>query len=166
MSSLARFLRHLFADNRAVKRAFPESSMKVIEAGIAANERRHDGELQFAVEEGLPLRELVAGMTAHERALELFAELCVWDTEQNCGVLIYLLLADHQVEIVADRGIHLKVGTAAWESICGAMQREFAAGRFEHGVMVGIQAVSDLLATHFPPRDHNVDELSNRPIIV
>ncbi len=166
MSSLTRFVRHLFAEGRGVKRAFPERSMKAIEEIIVAQERRHDGEIQFAVEEGLPLRDLLTGMTAHERALALFGELCVWDTEQNCGVLIYLLLADHRVEIVADRGIHHKVGAAAWEAICGAMQREFAAGKFEHGVLLGVQAISDLLATHFPPHGHNVDELSNRPFVI
>lgn len=161
-----RLLRHLFADERSVKRVFPEAVMQNIEASIAAHERRHEGELLFVVEDSLPLRELLGGLTARERALELFSELCVWDTEHNAGVLIYLLLADHRVEIVADRGIHRKVGTAAWEAICGAMQRDFAAGRFEQGVLTGIQAVSDLLATHFPPQGYNVDELSNRPIVL
>jgi len=166
MTSLKRLLRHLFAGDRAVKRAFPEACMRTIEAHIAAQERRHDGELLFVVENSLPLRELLAGLTAHERALELFSELCVWDTEQNAGVLIYLLLADRRVEIVADRGIHRKVGTVAWETICGAMQREFAAGRFEQGVLTGVQAISDLLAQHYPPQATNVDELANRPIVL
>jgi uncharacterized membrane protein len=81
-------------------------------------------------------------------------------------VLIYLLLADRRVEIVADRGIDRKVGATAWEAICGAMQREFAAGRFEHGVILGVQAVSDLLAAHYPPRGENPDELPNRPVVI
>ncbi|MFO7188606.1 MAG: TPM domain-containing protein [Pseudomonadota bacterium] len=166
MAGLVRFLRHLCADGRAVRRAFPERSLRAIEDAIAAEERRHEGELRFVVEEALPLRALLAGMSAHERAIELFSELRVWDTEQNCGVLIYLLLIDHRVEIVADRGIHRKVGQTAWESICGAMQREFAAGRFEHGVILGVRAISDLLATHFPPRGHAVDELANRPVVL
>jgi uncharacterized membrane protein len=105
-------------------------------------------------------------MSARERAIELFGELRVWDTEQNCGVLIYLLLAEHHVEIVADRAIHRKVGETAWEAICGAMQREFAAGQFERGAVVGLSAVSDLLATHYPPRAENPDELPNPPVIV
>lgn len=140
--------------------------MAAIERAIAEQERRHDGEVCFAVEAALPFMDLLGGVTARERAIELFSRFRVWDTEQNCGVLIYLLLADKRVEIVADRGIDMRVGHAAWEAICGAMQREFAAGRFEQGVIVGVSAISDLLATHFPPRDQNPDELPNVPIIV
>ena len=81
-------------------------------------------------------------------------------------MLVYLLLADKRVEIVADRGIHARVGDTAWEAICGTMQREFAAGRFETGVVTGVQAISDLLALHFPPRDENPDELSNAPVVL
>ena len=106
------------------------------------------------------------GISARERAIELFSRLRIWDTEQNAGVLVYLLLADRRVEIVADRGIHSRVGATAWEAICGAMQREFAAGRFEPGVIAGIQAISDLLALHFPPRADNPDELPNRPVVL
>jgi uncharacterized membrane protein len=162
--NLKRFFQHLFRDR--VRDAFPSRSMSAIEHAIAEHERRHDGELRFAVEAALPFMDLARDVSARERAIELFSRLRVWDTAQNCGVLIYLLLADKRVEIVADRGIDARVGHAAWESICGAMQREFAAGQFEHGVVVGVIAVSDLLATHFPPRDPNPDELTNVPIIV
>lgn len=163
---VARMFRHLFTDEWTVRRTFPKQALQAIEASIEAQERRHDGELRFAVEGALPLRHLARGMSARERAVELFGELRVWDTEQNCGVLIYLLLAEKQVEIVADRGIHRKVGETAWEAICGAMQREFTAGRFEHGVIIGVRAISDLLATHYPARAENVDELPNPPVIV
>jgi uncharacterized membrane protein len=162
--NLTRFFQHLLRDR--VRAAFPPRAMSAIELAIAEQERRHDGELRFAVEAALPFSDLVRGISARERAIELFSRLRVWDTEQNCGVLIYLLLADKRVEIVADRGIDARVGHAAWESICGAMQREFAAGRFEDGVIAGVGAISDLLATHFPPRDANPDELPNVPIIV
>jgi hypothetical protein len=161
-----RLFRHLVTDRWSVGTAFPPRTMQAIERAIGEQERRHDGELRFAVEAGLPLVDLLRGTSARERAIELFGRLRMWDTEQNCGVLIYLLLADKRVEIVADRGIHRRVGSAAWESICGAMQREFAARRFEQGVMIGVQAISDLLATHYPPRGENPDELSNRPVIV
>jgi uncharacterized membrane protein len=161
-----RFLRHLLMDTWAVRRAFPLAVMREIERAIVAQERRHDGELRFAVEAALPVIDYLRGVSARERAIEVFGRLRVWDTEQNCGVLIYLLLADKRVEIVADRGIHRKVGTAAWEAICGAMQREFAAGRFEQGAIVGVQAISDLLATHYPPRGDNPDELPNPPVVV
>jgi uncharacterized membrane protein len=163
---VGRFLRHVLSDHWAVRYAFPPQAMKAIEQAIAAQEQRHDGEIRFAVESALPFSDLVRGISARERAIELFSRLRVWDTDQNAGVLVYLLLADKRVEIVADRGIHGRVGEAAWEAICGAMQREFAAGRFEPGVVTGVQAISDLLATHFPPRDENPDELSNRPLIL
>jgi uncharacterized membrane protein len=161
-----RVFRHLLSDHWAVRYAFPPRAMQAIEQAIAAQERRHDGEIRFAVESALPFSDLVRGISARDRAIELFSRLRVWDTEQNAGVLVYLLLADRRVEIVADRGIHSRVGEAAWEAICGAMQREFAAGRFEPGVVTGVQAISDLLATHFAPRDENPDELSNRPLIL
>ena len=102
------------------------------------------------------------GQDARSRAVELFGQLRVWDTEHNSGVLIYLLLADRRVEIVADRGIHDKVGAAAWEAICGEMQRAFAAGRFEQGASFGIAAISDLLATHFPRREGDTQRVAER----
>jgi len=163
---IGRLCRHLVSDHWSVRYAFPPRALKAIEDAIAAQERRHDGELRFAVEAALPFFDLVRGISARDRAIEHFSRLRIWDTEQNAGVLVYLLLADRRVEIVADRGIHSKVGAAAWEAICGAMQREFAAGRFEPGVITGIQAISDLLALHFPPRDDNPDELSNRPVVL
>lgn len=163
---IGRVVRHLFHDYWSVRRAFPPRATAAIEQAIGEQERRHDGELRFAVEASLPFGDLIRGVTARDRAIELFGRLRVWDTEQNAGVLVYLLLADKRVEIVADRGIHRIVGTTAWEAICGAMEREFAAARFEAGALTGLQAISDLLATHFPPRPDNPDELSNRPVIV
>jgi uncharacterized membrane protein len=162
-----RFFKHLFTDEWAVKRAFPPAALRAIEKAIGEEERRHDGELRFAVEASLPVGELLRGLKSRERALAWFGRLRVWDTEQNSGVLIYLLLADHQVEIVADRGIHSKVGTAAWEAICGEMQREFARGQFERGVVIGVRAVSDLLAAHYPARGgENPNELPDRPVVL
>lgn len=166
MASLDRILRHLFHDHWNVRRAFPPHAMKAIEREIAANERRHDGEVMFAVEASLPFRDLWVDESARERAVELFARMHVWDTAQNAGVLIYLLLADRRVEIVADRGINDRVGHQAWESICGNMQRALQEGRFEEGVLIGVRAVSDLLAEHFPPRGDNPNELPNRPQII
>ncbi len=166
MTSIKRLLRHLFFDDWRLRKAFKPQSLKAIEAAIGEQEKRHDGELRFVVESAMPIAELWANCSPRERAVELFGALGVWDTEENAGVLIYLLLADKDVEIVADRGIDRRVGHAAWESICGAMQREFQAGRFEHGVMLGVQAVSDLLATHFPPKTDNVNELHNSPVVL
>jgi uncharacterized membrane protein len=162
-----RWIRHLLLDHLALMRAFPRETLDVIGRAVAEQEQRHRGELRVVIEGGLPLPVLVAGRTARERALEQFTRLRVWDTEDNAGVLIYLLLADRRVEIVADRGIHECVGDTAWETICGAMQQEFAAGRFEAGTLSGLAAVSDLLAQHFPtqPGD-NPNELPDAPAVV
>jgi TLP18.3/Psb32/MOLO-1 phosphatase superfamily protein len=162
-----RWIRHLFFDHLALMRAFPLATLDAIGRAVAEQERRHRGELRVAIEGGLPIQALLSGRTARERALEQFTRLRVWDTEDNAGVLIYLLLADRRVEIVADRGIHARVGDIAWETICGAMQQEFAAGRFEAGILSGLAAVSDLLSQHFPPRPgDNPDELPNAPVVV
>jgi uncharacterized membrane protein len=161
-----RWIRHLLLDHLAAARAFPRPALAAIERAVAEQERRHRGQLRVMIEGGLPLQALLAGRSARERAMEMFARLRVWDTAANAGVLIYLLLADRRVEIVADRGIHECVGATAWETICGAMQREFAAGRFEAGMLSGLASVSDLLAAHFPPdADERQDELPNAPVI-
>jgi len=162
-----RLMRHLFTDHRAVRRAFPPAAMRAIEKAIGEEERRHEGELRFAVEASLPIAALLAGANSRARAIELFGRLRVWDTEHNSGVLIYLLLSDRRVELIADRGIHAKVGAAAWEAICGEMQREFARGHFERGVVIGVRAVSDLLAAHFPPADGDKrNELPDKPVVL
>ncbi len=161
-----RWIKHLFLDVFAVRRAFARSALVAIERSIAAQEARHRGELRFVVEGGLSLPLLFSRRTAHERAIEVFSRLRIWDTEDNAGVLVYLLLADRRVEIVADRGIHAKVGAAAWDAICGAMQRAFAEGRFEAGAMLGIEAISDLLAEHFPPEEANPNELPDTPVVI
>ncbi len=161
-----RFLRHLLSDRWSLRRAFPPAVLRAIRDRIGEQEKRHSGQLRFAVEAALPPVQLWRNQDARSRALELFGQLGVWDTEHNSGVLIYLLLADRRVEIVADRGIHGKVGSAAWETICGEMQRAFAAGRFEPGASSGIAAISDLLAVHFPPRAGNRNELPNEPVVL
>ena len=154
-----RWLRHLFA--------FPRATLDAVARAVAEQEKRHRGELRVVIEGGLPLITLAARRSARARALEHFARLRVWDTDDNAGVLIYLLLADRRVEIVADRGIHARVGATAWETICGAMQQEFAAGRFEAGVLTGLSSVSDLLAQHFPAGTAgNPNELPDAPLIV
>lgn len=165
---IARFLRHLVGEDFALRRAFPRAVRARIAAAIAEQERRHTGELRFVIEGGLPPRQLLRGQSSRERAVELFARLGVWDTAANNGVLIYVLLADRAVEIVADRGIHARVGVQAWEVICGEMQRRFAERRYEEGALVGLQATGELLAAHFPPTagQANPDELPNEPLLL
>jgi uncharacterized membrane protein len=161
-----RLARHLFTDHQSVARAFPPEAMKAIEKAIGEEERRHAGQLRVAVEAALPISDLVHGVGSRARAIGWFGRLRMWDTEHNAGVLIYLLLADRRVELVADRGIHSKVGTAAWEAICGEMQQEFARGQFERGAVIGVRAVSDLLAAHFPPTGEGRNELPDKPVVL
>jgi uncharacterized membrane protein len=110
--------------------------------------------------------ELAMGKTPRQRAIELFARLGVWDTADNNGVLVYLLLADHDVEIVADRGIHGHVGASGWEAICKGMEAAFRQGRFESGVMVGIQQIGEVLQKHFPANVANENELPDAPLVL
>lgn len=162
-----RWLRHLFLDADLMRRAFPPAALAEIERAVARQEKRHRGELRVAIEGGLSLGALLRRQSARERALELFAQLRVWDTEDNAGVLIYMLLADRDVEIVADRGIHARVGQAAWEEIVATMEREFAAGRYLPAVLAGLAAVSELLERHFPAGSgSNPDELPNAPAVL
>ena len=161
-----RLLKHVFTDHQAVGRALPPSAMQAIEKTIGEEERRHGGQLRVAIEAALPLGDLVRGVGSRERAIGWFGRLGVWDTRHDAGVLIYLLLADRRVELVADRGIHSKVGSAAWDAICGEMQMEFARGQFERGVVIGLRAVSDLLAEHFPPSGDRRNELPDKPVVL
>jgi len=162
-----RLARHLLAMPGAVRRAFPPAAMAAIEQAIARSETRHRGEVRFAVEAALDASSLLAGESARERALEVFAQLGVWDTAENNGVLIYLLLADRDVEIVADRGINALAGHAEWEAICRAMEAALRRREFEQSVLGAIEAVTQLLARHFPPRaGAERNELADRPTIL
>lgn len=163
---MSRWIKHLFLDDLVTRRVFPRATLAAIERSIAVQEERHRGELRFVVEGGLPVGPFLAGRSGRERAIEVFSRLRIWDTEDNAGVLIYLLLADRRVEIVADRGIDSRVGDAAWDAICREMQSEFAAGRFEAGAVLGIEAISDLLALHFPPLGENPNELPDAPVVL
>ncbi len=166
MVNFKRWLKHLFMPPRAWRRAFPQTTLDAIEAAIAASETSHSGEIRFVLENSLPGSLVWRGMSGRERAIEMFSNLHVWDTADNSGVLIYLLLADHDIEIVADRGIAARVDAAAWETIAQTMEAAFRQGDFERGALAGIEQVGALLATHFPPSGHNPDELANRPVIL
>lgn len=166
MGIAKRLFRHLCLEDWALRRAFPDAVLDRITAVIGEEERRHSGELRFAVEGGLSPGRVLKRQTAHDRAIELFSALRVWDTDRNNGVLIYVLLADRTVEIVADRGIHAIAGAAAWERICADMQRQFAQGAWEAGAVSGLKSVSGLLATHFPADGANPNELPDRPVVL
>jgi hypothetical protein len=164
--NIQRIVRHLFTTHGQVARAFPRSTLLAIEQAIEAGEATHAGEIRFAVEAALDGLPLFHGQSPRERALEVFALQRVWDTEHNNGLLIYLLLADRAVEIVADRGIHAKVGEQGWREICRRMETAFKTGDYESGATVGIQAAAQHLAAHFPAGGQARNELSNRPVLL
>ena len=166
MVNFKRWFKHLFMPPWAWKRAFPQATLDAIEAAIRGSETSHNGEIRFAIENSLPASAVWRGTCGRERAVEVFSNLRVWDTEHNSGVLVYLLLADHDIEIVADRGIATRVNDADWEAVAQAMEATFRAGEFEHGALNGIERIGALLAAHFPPGMHNPDELANRPVII
>jgi len=164
--NLTRFYRHIFTLPIEAHQHFPKSAMRNIQAAIAQSETEHFGEIRFAVEANLSILELLRKKSAKCRAIEVFSNLRVWDTEQNNGILIYFLLADHDFEILADRGIHKYVGQQAWEAIGKAMEQRFRQGEFETGVLHGIKEISALLKQHYPANDKNNNELSDVPIVL
>jgi uncharacterized membrane protein len=164
--NIKRIGRHLLEHHWRVKRIFPPAVLARIERAIKAGEATHAGQVRFVVEGALDGAPLFRDQPARERALDQFAHLRIWDTAHNNGVLIYLLLADRDVEIVADRGIDAKVGAEGWETICRAMETDFRAGNFERGVINGIEAVSRELAKYFPPDGHPRNELPDKPVVI
>jgi len=163
---IQRFMRHLLFADWQLHRAFTSEDLRAIEQAIQRSEQLHGGEIRFAVEGGLDGMRLLKGQSSRERALEVFSQLRVWDTERNNGVLIYVLLADHAVEIVADRGIHAKAGNASWNAICHGMEMAFSESAFQEGALNGISAVADVMGTHFPSSRARVNELPDTPVLL
>jgi uncharacterized membrane protein len=165
--NFGRLLKHLCFPPWRLPRALPGRSLDAIAKAVRDSERTHTGEIRFAVESALDWRRLRRGVSARERALEVFSLLRVWDTEQNNGVLIYLLLADRDVEIVADRGIARRVGPEEdWERICRGMEAAFRSGDFEAGIIAGVREVGVRLARHFGGADVQGNELPDRPTLL
>ena len=149
-----------------VARAFPRSTLNAIERAIEASEAAHVGEIRFAVEGSLDGAPLFKGQSARERALDVFSQLRVWDTPHNNGLLIYVLLADRAVEIVADRGIHARVGASEWALVCRQMEDAFRRADYEGGVVAGVQAVTRQLALHFPADGSSANELPDAAVVL
>lgn len=163
---LKRFLRHAFSHPRQVNRLFNSGALRQIEQAISASEHCHAGEMRVVIEAGLPLEAIMHQVTPRQRAIQLFGQLNIWDTEHNNGVLVYLLLADRDVEIVADRGIHRHVGDQGWQTICQHMEGMFRSGQFESGVLFGVDKIGERLAQHYPPETRPRNELSNRVLVL
>lgn len=167
-SKFGRIWRHRWIDEADVRRALPPELIERFARRVAASERRHTGEIRVCVEAGLPLSYLWRGAPARERAIMLFGKLRVWDTEHNNGVLIYLLLAERAIEIVADRGIDARVSPEEWAAMAQRMGAAFREGRFEEGLTQALGEVSALLFEHFPLAAGEADrnELPDAPVVI
>jgi uncharacterized membrane protein len=166
MKRLTRLWRHLTTTSAAGQRLFPPAALKRIEQAVAAGEARHRAEVRLIVEPALDLASVWRGVGARQRARALFAHYGVWNTEENCGVLVYVNLADRQVEIVADRGVGRAVSAAEWHRICRTMTQGFAHGDFQDSVIGALDELSALLAQHYPDDGGTRNQLPDRPIVL
>lgn len=168
---LKRLFRHRWLDEAATRRALPSDLLERLQLRVADSERLHTGEIRIYVETALPLSYLTQAHSTpsltRARAVAMFAELGVWDTAQNNGVLIYLLVAEHAIEVVADRGLNPWVDGAAWQTLVGHMSAAFKQGDYEGGLNQALDEVTALLIRHFPMRagDSNPNELPDTPIV-
>jgi hypothetical protein len=162
--------RHWRSSDADAKRAFPPDTLNAIGEAITAGERTHRGEVRLIVENGMPLDAVWDDVGNRQRALALFAEHGVWDTEDNCGVLVYINLAEHKVDIVADRGISRRIAQPTWQAICDTMTAGYRQGEFHHSTLAAIEQINGLLRTHFPADGAggavNDNELPDHPIVL
>lgn len=167
MNRFLRLLKHRWLDESDARRALAPAALERLQARIRGSETRHSGEIRVYVEAGLPLSYLWRGAPARERALTLFGKHRIWDTEHNNGVLIYLLLADHAIEIVADRGLARRVEPVRWQVLLARLREALRAGRFEEGLTAAVDEVDALLAQHFPlaAGESNPNELPDAPMM-
>jgi uncharacterized membrane protein len=163
---IKRIGKHLVEHRWRARRTFPPRVLALIERAIKVGETTHSGQVRFVVEGALDGAPLFRDQSPRDRALDIFSQLRIWDTAHNNGVLIYLLLADRDVEIIADRGIDEKIGAAGWEKICADMEAEFKRSNFEGGVIKGIAAVSQQLAAYFPKHGAGPNELPDAPVVI
>ncbi|MEW9624077.1 TPM domain-containing protein [Rhodanobacter geophilus] len=167
MTRLSRLLMNLGEGWFQLRRRFPAALLDEIAAAVAEGEHAHRGEVRLVVESRLSPLALLAGLDAPARARQLFGQLGIWDTEHNNGVLLYVLLAEHRIEVVADRGIARHVAPGEWSVVCQHMREAYARGQWREGSLRGIEAVHALLERHFPadgqPRQ---DELPDRPVLL
>ncbi len=166
-SRLQRLLRHRWLDEDDTRKAIPPVLLQRLQQRVAASENRHSGEIRICVEASLPSSYIWRDAAPRERAVAMFGKLRMWDTEDNNGVLIYLLLAEHAIEIVADRGLASRVPPPEWAAMVQRMGSAFREGRFEDGLTQALAEVSALLVQHFPlaPGQSNSNELPDQPVL-
>lgn len=172
---LVRWCRHRWTPASAARRAVPPDMALRLQQRVAASEQRHSGEICICVEGALPDSYLWragrdAGLSAvlRARALAWFGKLRVWDTERNNGVLIYLLLAERRIDIVADRGIARHVPDAHWQGVVQRLAARLHAGDTEGGLTEALEEVSALLVEHFPlaEGEANPNELADHVRVI
>lgn len=163
---MRRWLRNLFATPLALHRRFPRRTLDAIDAAIGESERSHRAEIRCAIESALSIGHLLRGTSCRQRAGEVFSNLQVWDTVANNGVLVYVLIAERDIEIVADRGFDGRVSAAEWQAICERLEGKLHAGHYEDGMLTAIAEIGELCMQHFPPDGADRDELPNRPVIL
>ena len=167
MSMLLRMLRHLCTSRWRTHALFDTSTLKQIEDAITAAEAQHEGQIRFAIETSLHPAALWRRVSPRARALQVFAQLRIWDTEHNSGVLIYVLRADRAVEIIADRGISAQVSEAEWQAVCHQVEAHYREGRYVDGSLAAVAGVARLIARHFPASVPEAKpELPNQPVLL
>lgn len=166
MSLIRRMARHLLSPAWRMRRSFTAATLQDLEQAIGAAESGHAGEIRFVVEHALEPLELWAGLSSRQRALQVFSQLRVWDTEDNNGILVYLLFAERAVEIVADRGIARRVPQPEWDALCSELETLFRASQFRDGSLRAIDGAAVLLRRHFPAGDERGNELPDRPVLL
>ncbi|MHA6204414.1 TPM domain-containing protein [Dyella soli] len=167
MARMQRLLMNLFDGWFQLRRRFPQSLLDEMAQAIGEGERGHRGEIRFAIESRLAPLAVLEGLDAHQRARQVFAQLQVWDTEHNSGVLLYVLMAEHRIVIIADRGIAAVVTQSEWDAIRDHMLARFAQGAWRDGCLEGIAEAHALLRRHFPGNDKaRPDELPDQPVLL
>lgn len=167
MNTLKRLWRHACTGHWALTRRFPLAAREAIERAVKDCERQHAGEIRFVLEPSLSLAAVARGVTPRERAAQVFSELRVWDTAHNNGVLIYVLLADRAVEIVADRGVgRERVPQAEWDAACRLMESHYRSEAYSAGSVAGIAAVAAVLAKYPPAQPDAGNEFPDAPVLL
>jgi uncharacterized membrane protein len=168
MNRWLRLVKHRWWDETDARRVLDGGALDRIQQAVAESELRHSGEIRVVVEAGLPLSYLLRHASARDRALSLFGKLRVWDTEDNNGVLIYVLLAEHAIEIVADRGVAKRVTAEAWSAVVQGMRDDFRAGRVEAGLLSAIGSIDGVLTRSYPREAGQADanELPDQPLML
>ena len=166
MINFKRLWRHLTTSQASGRRAFPKDVLADIQKTIAEGEQLHRAEVRIIIEPAMPLGELLDDLHPRARARMLFSDYRIWDTEENCGVLIYLNLADHQVEIVADRGVGRLVQPEEWQAICDTMTEHLKRGAFRDSTIAALGQLNTLLHQKLPATGERVNQLSDKPIFL